>query len=64
MLTDDNAVEWIGKFAEVNDHIDLEYDKNKIIAVLEGAGYTADAEVGNKDVEAVPSIFAKWLVKQ
>lgn len=61
---DDSIVKWIGAFAEVNDHMDLVYDRAEIINILESAGYKANAEVGNNAVKNDPSVFARWLIGQ
>lgn len=56
------VVIWCGVFAEVNDNIDLKYNKQEIADVLKANGYKSNDCIG-ADMEDKDN-FAKWLVGQ
>jgi len=59
-------IEWVGRFAELNDHIKLNFDKLALAAKMEAAGYEESAEVG-QNPEAIridKTKMARYIIGQ
>jgi hypothetical protein len=56
------VVKWVGDFSEVNDNINMNYDKVAIAEALKAAGYKNNGRVGDPEVKTNPTAFAEWLV--
>ena len=60
----DGVVEWVGKFAEVSDHVQIVYDRGEVIQLLENAGYVSGDCVKHPAVKTDKHIMARWLIGQ
>ena len=60
----DTLIEWLGAFSLINDHIGMEWDKQKLIKDLTDLGYKSNDCVGDNHVSTDKVIFARWLVGQ
>lgn len=59
----DTLVAWCGKFAEINDHIGLNFDKKALAASISSIEYIKLHEKYTKEeVRASKSKFANWIV--
>ena len=59
-------ISWIGRFAELNDHVDLYVNRAALVAKLEAVGYTDNAEVGNspEEIRSNKAKLARYIIGQ
>lgn len=59
-------VAWVGRFSQLNDHIDLRVDWTDLAAKLEAAGYTdsAEAEKTLEEIRADKATMARYIIGQ
>jgi hypothetical protein len=61
---DTAVVDWIGKFAAINDNFTLKFSKKLIADAFEASGYRRNAYVGDPAVDTNAHAFAGWLAGQ
>jgi len=62
----DAVVKWVGKFAALNDNINLKFDRQGLADIFKQAGFKSNAYVGDPDVKDLRDLdkSAHWLVGQ